>query len=104
MTAELCEISLLDAAHLQEEDARFANKMKFSKHKPALPLFTTEDAEQAMPHLRPIDYDKPTELSDGTQVRFLDAGHILGSAIVEASVPSNGKACAHGFFRRSGPI
>ena len=46
MTTELCEISLLDAAHLQEEDARFANKMKFSKHKPALPLFTTEDAEQ----------------------------------------------------------
>ena len=91
VTAELCEISLLDAAHLQEEDARFANKMKFSKHKPALPLFTTEDAEQAVRHLKPIDYDKTTELSDGTQVRFVDAGHILGSAIVEASVPSDGK-------------
>jgi metallo-beta-lactamase family protein len=91
VTAELCEISLLDAAHLQEEDARFANKMKFSKHKPALPLFTTEDAEQALRHLKPIDYDKTVKLSDGTQVRFVDAGHILGSAIVEASIPSNGK-------------
>src|SRR5664279_4713428 len=40
VTSELCEISLLDSAHLQEEDARFANKMKFSKHTPALPLYT----------------------------------------------------------------
>jgi metallo-beta-lactamase family protein len=85
VTAELCEISLLDSAHLQEEDARFANKMAFSKHKPALPLFTTQDAEQVIPHLRTLDYDKPMELSADTQVRFLDAGHILGSAIVEVN-------------------
>ena len=90
VTAELCEISLLDAAHLQEEDARFANKMRFTKHKPALPLFTTDDAERVVPHFRPIDYDKVTQLSDGTSVRFLDAGHILGSAIVDANVPSDG--------------
>ncbi|HTY64950.1 MAG TPA: MBL fold metallo-hydrolase [Acidobacteriota bacterium] len=90
VTAELSEISLLDAAHLQEEDARFANKMRFTKHKPALPLFTTDDAERVVPHLRPIDYDKVTQLSDGTSVRFLDAGHILGSAIVDANVPSDG--------------
>jgi metallo-beta-lactamase family protein len=91
VTAELCEISLLDAAHLQEEDARFANKMSFSKHKPALPLFTTDDAERAVQHLKPVEYDEITELSDGTRVRFVDAGHILGSAIVEANVPGNGK-------------
>jgi len=46
VTSELCEISLRDAAYLQEEDARFANKRGFSKHKPALPLFTSEDAER----------------------------------------------------------
>jgi metallo-beta-lactamase family protein len=85
VTVELCEISLLDAAHLQEEDARFANRMAFSKHKPALPLFTTEDAEKAISHLNPIDYYRPKELADGTQIRFLDAGHILGSAIVEVT-------------------
>jgi metallo-beta-lactamase family protein len=85
VTAELCEISLLDAAHLQEEDARFANKMAFSKHKPALPLFTKEDAERVIPQLRTLDYDQPTELSDGTQVRFRDAGHILGSATIEVN-------------------
>ena len=92
VTAELTAISLMDAAHLQEEDARFANKMNFSKHKPALPLFTAEDAERVMPHLKPVDYDKVTDLSDGTRVRFLDAGHILGSAIVETNVPRNGRS------------
>ena len=92
VTAELCEISLLDAAHLQEEDARFANKMKFTKHKPALPLFTTDDAELAIQRLKPVAYDTLTDLSGGTQVRFVDAGHILGSAIIEASVPCNGKS------------
>jgi metallo-beta-lactamase family protein len=91
VTAELCEISLLDAAHLQEEDARFANKMKFSKHEPALPLFTTQDAEQVIPRLRPVDYDQQTDLSDGTQVRFRDAGHILGSAIVEVNTKDSGR-------------
>jgi metallo-beta-lactamase family protein len=91
VTAELCEISLLDAAHLQEEDARFANKMAFSKHKPALPLFTTDDAEQVFPRLRPVDYEKTTELSDRTNIRFRDAGHILGSATIEVNIKENGK-------------
>lgn len=91
VTAELCEISLLDAAHLQEEDARFANKMKFSKHTPALPLFTTEDAERVMPLLRPLEYDKHAQLSDGTEICFREAGHILGSATVEVNARVGGK-------------
>jgi metallo-beta-lactamase family protein len=90
VTAELCEISLLDAAHLQEEDARFANKMAFSKHKPALPLFTTEDAERVAPHLRPVQYGAAVEIPGGAQIRFLDAGHILGSAIIEVSLRDHG--------------
>ncbi|MDR1726663.1 MAG: MBL fold metallo-hydrolase [Acidobacteriota bacterium] len=85
VTAELSKISLLDAAHLQEEDARFANKMKFSKHEPALPLFTTADAEKAITHLKGVDYGVRQAISADTEVRFRDAGHILGSAIVEVS-------------------
>lgn len=91
VTSELCEISLIDAAHLQEEDAGFANKKGFSKHKPALPLFTAEDANRVVPHLRSIEYDKQMDLSDGTQIKFLDAGHILGSASVEVNANDNGK-------------
>ena len=83
VTAELCAINLLDSAHLQEEDARFANKMSFSKHKPALPLFTTADAEKAIELLKTVEYETLTAISEDAEVRFLDAGHILGSAIVE---------------------
>jgi len=90
VTAELCNINLLDSAHLQEEDARFANKMSFSKHKPALPLFTTADAEKAIERLKAVEYETPTAISEDTEVRFRDAGHILGSAIVE--VTSRGQA------------
>jgi metallo-beta-lactamase family protein len=92
VTSELCEISLLDSAHLQEEDARFANKMKFSKHAPALPLYTTADAELAISRLRPLAYDEPAMISADTQVRFLDAGHILGSAIAEVTAKNGAQA------------
>jgi metallo-beta-lactamase family protein len=90
VTSELCQISLLDAAHLQEEDARFANKMAFTKHKPALPLYTMEDAEKVMPHLRAVEYDTTESIFSDTQVRFLDAGHILGSAIIEVTAQNGG--------------
>ena len=86
VSAELCAINLIDSAHLQEEDARFANKMSFSKHKPALPLFTTEDAEKAIERLKAVAYETPTAISKDTSVRFLDAGHILGSAIVDVTI------------------
>lgn len=86
VTLELTEINLADAAHLQEEDARFANKQGFTKHKPALPLYTLQDVERAVKHLRPLEYSKLFELSDGSSIRFHDAGHVLGSAIVEAQL------------------
>lgn len=86
VTLELAKINLADAAHLQEEDARFANKKGFSKHKPALPLYTPQDVEQALQHLRPLEYGRVIELPDGLRVQFHDAGHVLGSAMVEAQL------------------
>jgi metallo-beta-lactamase family protein len=53
-------------------------------------LFTTEDAEQVMPHLRPLDYDSRGDLSDGTRICFRDAGHILGSATIEVETTNHG--------------
>jgi metallo-beta-lactamase family protein len=85
-TLDLCRLSLIDAAHLQEEDARFANKKGFSKHKPALPLYTIEDAQRALDHLRPIAYGQELALDSETKVEYLDAGHILGSAILSVRV------------------
>lgn len=90
-TRELAEITLTDAAYLQEEDARFANKKGFSKHKPALPLYTSEDAERAIQRLRSLGYGADGVISRDTSIRFLDAGHILGSGIVRAEIKNGGK-------------
>jgi len=90
-TRELAEITLLDSAHLQEEDARYANKRGFSKHKPALPLYTTEDAERAIAQLRSADYGAPVPLGPDAEFQFRDAGHILGSGIVVAQFSSEGR-------------
>ena len=64
-TRDLCEVLLLDSAHLQEEEARYANKSGFSKHNPALPLYSTEDAQNALALLAPIAYDKDLDLGAG---------------------------------------
>ena len=82
-TQELCGILLPDAGHLEEQDADFANRHGFSKHKPALPLFTEADARNALHQLRAVDWDRPQDLGGGLQVRFRFAGHILGAATAE---------------------
>ena len=81
-TADLVRILLPDAARIQEEDARYANKRRSSKHDPALPLYTEADAEQALAHLRPGRFDTPYQPSPGVEIRFSRAGHILGAASV----------------------
>jgi len=82
-TADLCRILLLDSAHIQEEDARWANKKGFSKHKPALPLFTVRDAEHALGRFDPVHYGQQLDLSPQVRVKFKDAGHLLGSAMID---------------------
>ncbi|HPG41584.1 MAG TPA: MBL fold metallo-hydrolase [bacterium] len=82
-TRDLCNILLMDSAHLQEEDAFWANKKGYSKHSPALPLFTTADAEQALTLFQPKFYGEDYFIEDGIRVKFKDAGHILGSSFVE---------------------
>jgi len=82
-TAELCKVMLKDSAHIQEEDAKWANKKGFSKHSPALPLYTTQDAEKAISMFQPIHYGDFFKLSEATRIKFHDSGHILGSALID---------------------
>lgn len=82
-TRDLCAILLPDSGHLQEKDAEFANRHGFSKHRPALPLYTQKDAEAALESFKPIDFNKQQSLASNVHLRFLPAGHILGAAIVE---------------------
>jgi metallo-beta-lactamase family protein len=82
-TRDLCSILLPDAGHLQEKDAEFANRHGFSKHKPALPLYTLEDARAALEHLTPIPFDQERTLPGGGTVRLRRSGHILGAGWVQ---------------------
>ena len=84
-TADLCGILLPDSGHLQEEDAAFANRHRFSKHHPALPLYTEEDARNCLSQFSPVDFGVPVELAPGLKATFRPAGHILGAAIVAIS-------------------
>jgi len=77
-TAELCNILLPDSGHLQEEDARYANKKKFSKHRPARPLYTEKDAKRVAKQLTPISFGGH-ETIGAFDVRLVPAGHILGT-------------------------
>ena len=79
-TADLVRIVLPDAAKLQEEDAEQANRGGFSKHAPALPLFTMEDAARAITMLQPAGYERRLPVADGIEVEYINAGHLLGSA------------------------
>lgn len=87
-TADLCRIVLPDAAKLQEEDAENANRGKYTRHAPALPLFTMEDAARALSLLQPVGYDRRVPVAPGVDVEFVNAGHLLGSAY--ASIRTNG--------------
>lgn len=82
-TAALLPILLRDAAHLQEEDAAYANKRGFSKHHPAQPLFSTEDVEATLPLVEPCSYQKEIKVTNHISANFRRTGHILGAASMD---------------------
>ena len=108
-TGELCSLVLPDAARIQEEDARDANRHGFTRHAPALPLYTSVDAARALTQLQPVGYDRPVPIQGQSGVRpgsdprgtdsvptveFINAGHLLGSAY--ARVRAAGKTILFG--------
>jgi metallo-beta-lactamase family protein len=100
-TAELVSIVLRDSARLQEEDARFANDVGFSKHRPALPLCDAGDVEKTLPLLEPTEFGAPTEVAPGVRATLHPAGHILGSAIALLEA-DGGRVLFSGDLGRSG--
>lgn len=85
-TRDLCSLVLPDAAHIQEEDARDANRHGYTKHHPALPLYTANDAAQALSQLQPVGYNRPVPVVPGVDVEFINAGHLLGSAYARVTL------------------
>jgi metallo-beta-lactamase family protein len=80
-TRDLCKILLPDSGQLQEEEAEYANRHGFSKHKPAAPLYTRADAERCLRLFKPINFDEEMALADDLSLSLRPSGHILGAAL-----------------------
>ncbi|HEX7628886.1 MAG TPA: MBL fold metallo-hydrolase [Candidatus Methylomirabilis sp.] len=86
-TRDLCSVMLRDAAHIQEADAEFINrKHRNELQEPIVPLYTEADALQALSHMRTLDYHRPAAVLPGVTCTLFDAGHVLGSAIVQLDI------------------
>lgn len=90
-TRDLSALLLPDSAHLQEEEARYANKEHFSRHQPALPLYGVADAERAVKLMETFGYERTKEILPGITLTFYRAGHILGSAVCVFDLKSTGQ-------------
>jgi metallo-beta-lactamase family protein len=82
---------LPDSGHLQEEDAEFHNKKGTSKHKPALPLYTLDEAQDCLKHFKPVEIGETIQLSSQLAFRFVHAAHILGSTMAEVTLKTDGQ-------------
>src|SRR6185369_3231742 len=85
-TADLLKILLPDSARLQEEDADYANRKGFSRHSPALPLYTEQDAARTLKQVHGVQYEEDVRLNKFIAARFIHAGHILGSSFIEVRI------------------
>ena len=103
-THELCKILLPDSAHLQEEDARFANRHGLSKHKPALPLYTREDAQACLEQFSPVVRDETFEPLASFNVTLRSAGHILGACFARVAADGVSVTFSGDLGRQSDPI
>lgn len=84
-TYALCEILLPDSGHIHEEDARRANRYKYTKHHPALPLYTEDEARHSLEYFHTLGFGNPFYLDDDLHFTFSRAGHILGASIISMS-------------------
>lgn len=92
-TCNLCRIMLIDCASIHESDAEYENRKNQRAGKPLVePLFTVQDAEAAIAHLRPVPYDQPVQVGENISVRFSDVAHLLGSACIEVWMTEDGQS------------
>ena len=85
-TAELCALLLPDSGHLQEEEARYARRKKYSDHDRPRPLYTLKEAKAALSHFDTVPFSQPAGLGDGISAEFIPAGHLLGAAQIRLRI------------------
>lgn len=92
-SCELCEIMLPDSGYLNEKDAEWENKKRSNKDEPPVePLYSRKEAEDSLQYFRGLPYEEQVEILPGLKLRLYDAGHILGSAIVELTCHSGSES------------
>ena len=90
-TSDLCSIMLRDSAHIQESEAEWRNRKALRSGAPLYePLYTVQDAMNAVALLAPIDYNQTIQLCKGIELRFTDVGHLLGSSCIEVWITEDG--------------
>ncbi len=98
-TCDLCSIMLPDSGHIQETEIEWKNRKRLREGKePLLPIYTALDAEKCLEIFHPVGYDEIIDIDDNISVRFNDAGHMLGSAIIEIWVTEERKNYKSCFF------
>ncbi|MBD3287758.1 MBL fold metallo-hydrolase [candidate division KSB1 bacterium] len=98
-TTDICNYMLRDSGHIQEKDVKFVNKRRRSRGEPPKePIYTKEDAEQALDNFQGKDYRKTFEITDNANAIFYDAGHILGSALTKLAIKENGRLINLGYI------
>ena len=91
-TCDLCTIMLPDSGHIQEMESEWKNKKRIRQGKePYIPMYTAQDAIDSLEVFRPVKYDEIIDVDENIKVRFSDAGHMLGSSIIEVWANENGK-------------
>ena len=102
-TRDLCRILLPDSGHLQEEEARYANKRGFSKHRPALPLYTEDDAREGLKRFSPVAFGETFKAGEW-RASFQPAGHILGACIAKLQIDGMDVVFSGDLGRSNDPI
>ncbi len=103
-TGALCRVLLPDAGFLQEEDARYANRKRFSRHNPAEPLYTEADAERVLKQFRRIPKDDALALPGGMTAQFIPTGHILGACAIRLEYAGTSITFSGDVGRENDPI
>jgi metallo-beta-lactamase family protein len=103
-TYELCRILLPDSGYLQEEEAKYLNKKRATRHEPALPLYTQKDAEATLRRFKTVPFDAKHDIGGGVKFRYTRAGHILGSACVHLEAEGKTTVFSGDVGRPDGPV
>ena len=91
-TCDLCSIMLPDSGHIQEMEAEWKNKKRERKgEEPVPPIYTAEDAAKSLEIFKPVQYNEIVDIDENIKARFNDAGHMLGSSIIEVWITENGE-------------